>query len=111
MGSILSMIGSRFYKLARWLTRCLEPVRKKIAPYSLKDSFEFAQQLDNLNVSNKFMVQFDVSSPFIKIPLEETTDIIDKHLNCLLFIEINSNSFCSYEPKIHIFISTVCCTA
>ncbi|CAH8477181.1 unnamed protein product [Schistosoma mattheei] len=73
---ILSMAKSPFHKLARWFTRCLEPVRKKLAAYSLKDSFEFVQKLDNLNVSDKFMVSFDVSSLFTNIPLEETVEII-----------------------------------
>ncbi|CAH8682592.1 unnamed protein product [Schistosoma rodhaini] len=83
MRPIISMTKSPFHKLTRWLTRCLEPIRKKLAPYSLKDSFEFVQKLDNINASDKFMVLFDVSSLFTNIPLDETAEILGEYSELL----------------------------
>ena len=79
MRPILSMINSPYHKVARWLAEMLEPIRGKLAVYSLKDTFQFAKQLENSSISNKFMVSFDVSSLFTKIPLEETVEIICQH--------------------------------
>ncbi|KAH9593554.1 hypothetical protein MS3_00000830 [Schistosoma haematobium] len=110
---ILSMANSSFHKLARWLTKCLEPIRKKLTPYSLKDSFESVQKLGNLNVSDKFMVSFDVSSLFTNNSLEETIEIICGYpellplpihdFKQLLFCEqktYNFNSIMSFTAKL-----------
>ena len=42
---------------------------------SCKDTFSFASQIKNANLSKKFLVSYDVTSLFTNIPLQETTDI------------------------------------
>nr|CAH8838839.1 unnamed protein product [Trichobilharzia regenti] len=83
MRPILSVINSPYHKVARWLPEMLEPIRRKLTVYSLKDTIQFAKQLENLNISNKFIVSFDVSSLFTKIPLEETIQIMCQHAELL----------------------------
>ncbi|CAH8643572.1 unnamed protein product [Schistosoma mattheei] len=80
---ILSMINSPYHKVARWLAEKLEPVRRRLATYTLKDSFQFADRLNRTNVADKFMVSFDVTSLFTNIPLLETIDIICQNYDLL----------------------------
>ena len=76
---ILAMMSSPQHKLARWLASIIDPIRKSISKFSLKDSFEFAHRLEDKNSCTSFMVSFDVVSLFTNIPLEETIDIVCKY--------------------------------
>ena len=76
---ILAMMSSPQHKLARWLASIIDPIRKSIGKFSLKDSFEFAHRLEDKNSCTSFMVSFDVVSLFTNIPLEETIDIVCKY--------------------------------
>ncbi|VDO66433.1 unnamed protein product [Schistosoma margrebowiei] len=80
---ILSMINSPYHKVARWLADKLEPVRQRLATYTLKDSFVFADSMNHINIAGKFTISFDVTSLFKKIPLLETIDIICQHSDIL----------------------------
>ena len=40
-----------------------------------KDTFYFASQIKNANLSTKILVSYDVASLFANIPLQETIDI------------------------------------
>ncbi|VDO51390.1 unnamed protein product [Schistosoma margrebowiei] len=80
---ILSMINSPYHKVARWLAEKLEPVHRRLATYTLKDPFQFADRLNRTNVADKFMVSFDVTSLFTNIPLLETIDIICQNYDLL----------------------------
>ena len=73
---ILSMFNSPHHKLAKWLVNILEPVKKEFCRFTLKDSFELADQLEDMNVKDKYMFSFDVTSLFTNVPLHETIDII-----------------------------------
>ena len=75
---ILSMVGSPFHKLAQWLVEILQPVRAKFCRFSLKDSFEFVDCIKDLDVKDKIMCSFDVSSLFTNVPTQEVIDIICK---------------------------------
>ena len=70
---IVSSIGTFNYNLARFLCDLLSPLVPN--DYSCKDTFSFVSQIKNVNLSNKFLVSYDVTSLFTNIPLQETIDI------------------------------------
>ena len=70
---IVSSIGTFNYSLARFLCDLLSPLVPN--DYSCKDTFSFASQFKNANLSKTFLVFYDVTSLFTNIPLQETIDI------------------------------------
>ena len=70
---IVSSVGTFNYNLARFLCDLLSPLVPN--DYSCKDTFPFVSQIKNANLSNKFLVSFDVTSLFTNIPLQEAIDI------------------------------------
>ena len=70
---IVSSIGTFNYNLARFLCDLLSHLVPK--EYSCKDTFSFVSQIKNGNLSRKFLVSYNVTSLFTKIPLEETIGI------------------------------------
>ena len=66
-------------KLARWLNKLIEPIRKKLSIHGVRDSFETVELIDSVLISNKLMVSYDITSLFTNVPLEETVDIICTH--------------------------------
>ena len=70
---IVSSIGIFNYNLARFLCDLLSPLVPN--DYSCKDTFSFAFQIKNANLSRKFLVSYDVTSLLINIPLQETIDV------------------------------------
>ena len=70
---IVSSIGTFNYNLARFLCDLLSPLVPN--NYSCKDTFAFVSQIENANLSKKFLVSYDVTSLFTNIPFQETTDI------------------------------------
>ena len=75
---IVSSIGTFNYNLACFLWDLL----LTLVPidYSCKDTFYFVSQIKNGNISKKFLVSYDATSPFTNIPLQEIIDIA-KNLN------------------------------
>ena len=71
---ILDMSNSPYHAVAKWLTYILEPVRKHVARYSLRDTFEFVDSIEGLDLSNQTMFSLDVASLFTNVPLHETVD-------------------------------------
>ena len=74
---ILSMVGSAYHEMARWLTEVLQPVLRKFSSHVVKDSFTFAELIrdyDKLG-ADSFMCSFDVKSLFTNVPILETIDI------------------------------------
>ncbi|VDO90947.1 unnamed protein product [Schistosoma curassoni] len=65
---ILSMCRSPTYNLAKWLAKLLDPIRRHLCKYSLKDSFELVDHLDDINIKEKTMCSFDVNSLFTNVP-------------------------------------------
>ena len=70
---IVSSIGTFNYDLVCFLCNLLSPVVPD--DYSCKDIFSFVSQVKNANLSGKFLVYYDVTSLFTKIPLQEAIDI------------------------------------
>ena len=66
----VSSIGTFNYNLAHFLCDLLSPLVPN--DYSCKDTFSFASQIKNANLSKTFFVFYDVTSLFTNIPLEET---------------------------------------
>ena len=73
---IVSSVGTFNYDLARFFCNLLSTV----APdeYSCKDTFSFASQINNVKLSVKLLVSYDVTSLIANIPLQETIDIAIK---------------------------------
>ena len=67
---IVSSIGAFNYNLARFLCDLFSPLVPNAC--SCKDTFSFVSQIKNANFSKKFLVFYDVTSPFTNIPLQET---------------------------------------
>jgi len=58
LGPILSFIGRYNYECATWLSEILTPLRHHKA--TVKDSFEFLQQISNMTSDGKIMSSLDV---------------------------------------------------
>ena len=89
---ILSMVGSAQHELAKWLSEVLDPVLQKYSKQCIKDSFTFAEFMQNLNIKDEtsFMCSFDISSLFTNVPLNETIKIC---ADALYRSELNSPPF------------------
>ena len=70
--SILSVLQTATYKLAKFLVPILDPLTKN--EYTVKDSFHFAADICEQDPS-LFMGSLDADSLFTNIPLDETIDI------------------------------------
>ena len=70
---ILAAYNSANFPIAKFLVPLLKPLTCN--EFSLKNSYEFADQIRNQNVNN-YLVSYDVTSLFTNIPLEETINII-----------------------------------
>ena len=75
---ILSALGTFSYKLAKFLVPILEPLT--LNEFTIKNSFEFATEITNINPGECVMASFDVESLFTNIPLQETINIITDSL-------------------------------
>lgn len=74
---ILSMVNTPTHKLAQWLATVLSPIRKAVCNFTIKDSFEFTDGVRAINIGNKHMCSFDVTSLFTNVPLIETLNYIE----------------------------------
>ena len=70
---IVSSIGTYNYELAKYLCILLEPHIP--SEYCALDTFTFVREINELPLSGKFMVSFDVESLFTNIPLEECVNL------------------------------------
>nr|VZI52571.1 unnamed protein product [Spirometra erinaceieuropaei] len=70
------MRNSPYHAIAKWLTEKLKPVQRQLAPRSYRDTFEFIDDIKDLNVNGMVMFSLDVSSLFTNVPVTETVDYI-----------------------------------
>jgi len=70
---IVSSLNKFNHQLAKYLCSLLQPLLPNT--YSISDTFYFVQELKTVDISNKFMVSFDVVSLFTNIPLKESIDL------------------------------------
>nr|CAH8870068.1 unnamed protein product [Trichobilharzia regenti] len=73
---VLDMCNSPYHATAKWLVKLLKPLHNEVVKHSVNGSFEFVEKIRDLNVRDKFMISFDVSSLFTNVPLIETVDFI-----------------------------------
>ncbi|BHF85905.1 hypothetical protein SprV_1002908000 [Sparganum proliferum] len=73
---ILDMRNSPYHAIARWLAEKLKPVQRQLAPRSYRDTFEFIDDIKDLNVNGMVMFSLDVSSLFTNVPVTETVDYL-----------------------------------
>lgn len=73
---VLSMVNSPYHKLAQWLCRMLDPMKKQFSRHNITDSFQFAQKISQLNAEGKHFVSFDAISLFTNVPVRETIEFI-----------------------------------
>ena len=66
---IVSSMGTFNYNIARFLCDLLSPLVPN--DYSCKVTLSFVSQVKNANLSEKFLVSYDVTSLVINIPLEK----------------------------------------
>ncbi|KAA3677446.1 uncharacterized protein DEA37_0002814, partial [Paragonimus westermani] len=57
-------------------TEILEPVRREVGEYILRDTFEFVDSISNLNVSDKKMLSANYSSLFTNVSLVKTIQFL-----------------------------------
>ncbi|CAH8572715.1 unnamed protein product [Dicrocoelium dendriticum] len=80
---ILDMRNSPYHTIAKWLTSILDPIKKRIAPHQLTDTFQFMENVKNMNILGYRMFSLDVVSLFTNVPLIETVNFlctyIEKH--------------------------------
>ena len=75
--TILLVIDTLTYKLAKFLVLMLEPLAT--SEYTIKDSFTLAEELQSFD-SKPVMTSFDIESLFTNIPLQETIDLCIENL-------------------------------
>ena len=78
---ILDMCNSPYHETAKWLAEILEPLRLHLCKLSLRDSFEFVDLIEDINMNNKQMCSFDVSSLFTNVPLLQTVNFICEYID------------------------------
>nr|VZI16343.1 unnamed protein product [Spirometra erinaceieuropaei] len=66
------MRNSPYHAIAKWLAEKLKPVQRQLAPRSYRDTFEFIDDIKDLNVNGMVMFSLDVSSLFTNVPVTET---------------------------------------
>ena len=81
---ILSMVGSPYHKLAKFLANALKPVEQHYCKYSITDSFDLVSKLNKLGNhinANSHVKEFclgslDITSLFTSVPVDRCIDII-----------------------------------
>ena len=73
---IMDMTDSPYHSIAMWLAKISKPLHSRLACHSSRDTFQFIDQLKDLNVPDKFMLSVDISSLFTNLPLLETVDYV-----------------------------------
>ncbi|BHF66756.1 hypothetical protein SprV_0200977800 [Sparganum proliferum] len=78
---ILDMRNSPYHAIAKWLAEKLKPIQHQLAPRSYRDTFEFIDDIKDLNLNGMMMFSLDVSSLFTNVPVTETVDYICEFLS------------------------------
>jgi len=83
MRPVLSATGTYNYKLAKGLNEKLKPL--SVNEHTVSDIFGFVDDLQNIQVDDhSILVSYDVSSLFIKVPADETIEVLaEKHFRMI----------------------------
>ena len=71
---ILCALGMFNYNLAKFFVPLLEPLTRN--EYTVKNLFEFVEEISKINCDKCVMASFDIESLFTNIPIDETINII-----------------------------------
>ena len=71
---IFSALNTPSFNLCKFFVPILEPLTK--SQYTLKNSYEFANCINESKFNNCTIASFDIESLFTNIPVDETIDII-----------------------------------
>ncbi|CAF1678176.1 unnamed protein product, partial [Adineta ricciae] len=71
---VMSATKTAAYGLGKMLANRLTALRT--SPYMIKDTFDFVRKIKSLQLGDKKMISFDVTSLFTKVPLTYTIDMI-----------------------------------
>ena len=76
---ILSMVNAPQQEMAKWLAEQLAPVVNKFSTHTIKDTFQFVENLKAFEESNTVndivLCSFDIVSLFTNVPLNRTVEI------------------------------------
>ena len=72
---ICSAIGTPTYALGKFVSKIIKPASYNVHGTDLKNTFDFVAQMSQQNVSQQFMVSYDVCSLFTNVPLAKTIDV------------------------------------
>ena len=86
---IFSALNTPSFNLCKFFVPILEPLTK--SQYTLKNSYEFANCINESKFNNCTIASFDIESLFTNIPVDETIDIILES-----FFE-NNNTFMNFS--------------
>ena len=75
-----STSGSVTYKLSEYIATILKQLNGKISSSYLLNTDNFVEKIRNVDLHNKIMVSFDVSSLFTNVPIEDTLDFLKNYL-------------------------------
>ena len=75
-----STSGSVTYKLSKYIATILKQLNGKISSSYLLNTDNFVEKIRNVDLRNKIMVSFDVSSLFTNVPIEDTFDFLKNYL-------------------------------
>ena len=70
---ICSAVGSATYDISKYVAGIIRPAASSST--DIKDTFQFVEQVNGMDLTDKFMVSYDVRSLFTNVPLAETIDI------------------------------------
>ena len=80
MRPIISTNNSVNYKLASWLSDNLQQCLNRISGFHLINTLDFVSKIRNINLYNKRLISFDVSSLFTNIPVTECINLLERKL-------------------------------
>ena len=72
--TIIIIINSYNFSLSKYLVKLLSPMCR--SEYSVKDSFTFANEIQNFSNHNYVIASIDIVSLFTSIPVDETYEVI-----------------------------------
>ena len=75
MRPICSAIGTSTYELGKFVANIIEPASFNKLDTDLDKSFNFVNQIKNINLNGMKMVIFDVRSLFTNIPIKKTIKV------------------------------------
>ena len=79
---IISSVGSRTYKLSKWLVKELSPLLGTISGCSVKNNEEFLGRIRGYDSNDDFkLISFDVKSLFTNVPVDDLLEFLEEEID------------------------------